>query len=137
MAIVKNGIPLSTLADWEKYAGPKRSDQWADGRSAKEAARAWISNGENKLPEEVLSVLVNHEAFGPIQSWQAEPEAKLSFDSFRGETRNADIIVCAQDSHGPFLIAVEAKADEPFGETVANTLAAAVERHLRTTAQMV
>ena len=36
----------------------------------------------------------------------------------------------AEDQYGEFVIAVEAKADEPFGETVAEALASAVERRL-------
>jgi hypothetical protein len=130
MPISKGGIPLTTLTAWETHAGPKSPNQWVDGRSAKEAARAWLESGGTKLPEEVSSALINHKAFGPVQSWQAEPEAKLSFDSFAGGPRNSDLVVYAQDSHGPFLIAVEAKADEPFGKTVAETLAAAVDRYL-------
>ena len=47
-----------------------------------------------------------------------------------GEPRNTDLLVEATDEHGPFLIAIEAKADEPFGETVADALAAALERKL-------
>jgi len=42
----------------------------------------------------------------------------------------ADLAVYARDEHGDFLIAVEAKADESFGETVADALAAAVDRKL-------
>lgn len=130
MPISKNGIALTSLSAWETYAGPKSSNQWVDGRSAKEVARAWIEGGGTNFPEEVSSALTSHKAFGLVQAWQAEPEAKLPFDNFAGEPRNSDLVIYAQDLHGPFLIAVEAKADEPFGETVAETLAAAVDRYL-------
>ena len=76
------------------------------------------------------SGLATNTAFGLVQKWNAEPEAKLCFDAFPGEPRNSDVIVNATDTFGAFLIAVEAKADESFGETVANALAAAVERHV-------
>lgn len=101
-----------------------------DGRSAKEVARAWLEGGGLKLPVEVSSALTGHKDFGPVHAWRAEPEVKLLFDDFAGEPRNSDLVVHAQDPHGPFLIAVEAKADEPFGETVAEALAVAVDRHL-------
>jgi hypothetical protein len=39
-------------------------------------------------------------------------------------------IVHARDNHGEFLVAVEAKADETFGETVADALAAALDRKM-------
>ena len=84
MSILKGKISLTTMAAWETYAGPKNPNHWADGRSAKEAARAWLESGGTKLPKEVSSALINHKSFGPVQSWQAEPEAKLWFDSFVG-----------------------------------------------------
>lgn len=134
MSIHKRGIPLGTLKAWQLHAGPKSPNQWVDGRSAKEVARAWLGAGRPRLPEEVASLLMSHPAFGAIRSWQAEPEVKLHFDEFPGEPRNTDLLVEAEDQHGRFLIAVEAKADEPFGETVADTLCAALERCLENTA---
>ena len=131
MSISKDKNILSALQDWECLAPPKRADQWKDGRSAKEAARAWLEGGGVHLPPEVASALAKHPSFGPVLKWDAEPEVKLRFDKFAGEPRNSDLVVYAQDMHGSFLIAVEAKADEPYGETVAGTLAAALERHLK------
>ena len=128
MSIKKNGSEILTLEEWERFAGPKRPDQWVDGRSAKEVARAWLGAQKSELPEEVNETLLSNPAFARIQKWMAEPEAKLKFDSFPGEPRNSDLAVYAEDAFGPFLIAVEAKADEPFGETVADALAASVER---------
>lgn len=130
MAIEKSGRNITTLAEWEIHAGPKRTDQWVDGRSAKEVARAWLQDGSHKLPFEVAQALTEHSLFGPVESWTAEPEARLPFDNFSGEPRNSDLVVHAKDSHGPYLIAVEAKADEPFGETIAEALASALERLL-------
>lgn len=128
--IIKNDSKILTLEEWARYAGPKSSIQWVDDRSAKEAARAWLEQLGSGLPVEVANTLASHDAFGPIQKWVAEPEAQLPFDSFPGEPRNSDLVVYAQDAFGPFLIAVEAKADEPFAETVADTLASSVERRL-------
>lgn len=130
MPIIKDRTELRLLDDWERLAGPKSSSQWVDGRSAKEAARAWLEGHGATLPLEVANVFTAHPAFGPINAWEAEPEAKLRFDQFAGEPRNSDLVVHAQDIHGPFLVAVEAKADEPFGETVSETLSAALERLL-------
>jgi hypothetical protein len=130
MTIFKGNTPLTTLTEWEKLAGPKSANQWVDGRSAKEAARAWLEGGGTVLPPEVAAVLEAHPSFGPVQSWKAEPEAKLPFDQFQGEPRNSDLVVSAVDSHGAFILAVEAKADEPFGETVCEALVASLERYL-------
>jgi hypothetical protein len=113
-----------------EFAPPKSKIHWKDGRSAKESARAWLEVSDPELPSEVARALLSNPAFGSVRGWDAEPEAKLCFDTFPGEPRNSDLLVRAQDKFGSFLIAVEAKADEPFGETVADALAAAVERHV-------
>jgi len=130
MTISKNGSPISSLEDWKRLAPPKAEHQWTDGRSAKEVARTWLAAGAGKLPAEVTSALGGHPDFADVLTWSAEPEAKLKFDTFAGEPRNTDLAVYARDSLGDFLVAIEAKADEPFAETVSETLAAALERKL-------
>ncbi len=131
MAIIKNGIEIRSLEDWELRAGPKSYDQWVDDRSAKELARAWLGLDGSEFPVEVQKTLASHAAFSSVREWVAEPEAKLSFDSFPGEPRNSDLVVYAKDTFGEFLVAVEAKADEPFGETVPDALASALERYVQ------
>jgi hypothetical protein len=128
MAVSKAGHPIRSLDDWKRLAPPKSAHHWVPGRSALELARAWL-NGDH-LPVEVEALFRAHPDFGPISRWSAEPEAKLRFDEHRGEPRNSDLVVHAEDTHGGFLIAVEGKADEPFGATVANTLAACQKRQL-------
>jgi hypothetical protein len=131
MPIIKNGIEILSLEDWELRAGPKSHDQWVDDRSAKEAARAWLDLNGSELPGEIQKTLASHAAFSSVLEWVAEPEAKLSFDNFPGEPRNSDLVVYAKDAFGQFLVAVEAKADEPFSETVPDALASAVERYVQ------
>jgi hypothetical protein len=130
MSIRKHNIELTSLEEWARLAGPKSPDQWVDDRSAKEVARAWLE-GKGVLPPEVNTALTRHPAFGPVFSWHAEPEMKLPFDKVAGETRNTDLAVHAQDAHGEYLIAVEAKADEPFSDTVGKSLEDALERYLQ------
>jgi hypothetical protein len=131
MSITKNGVNITSLTEWESLAPPKSAKHWVDGHSAKESARAWLEGKGINLPFEVHSALAQHVEFGQVRQWDAEPEARLPFDSFSGEPRNSDLAVFAHDSQGQqFLMAVEAKADESFAATIAHTLAAAVERHL-------
>ncbi len=125
LAISKGMNEITTLDDWEKHGHPKSAVQWADGRSAKEAAIAWLASAPANLPPEVSLALAKHPDFGPVLTWEAEPEARLRFDKFPGEPRNTDLLVKAEDAHGQYIIAVEAKADETFGGTVAQTRAAA------------
>jgi hypothetical protein len=130
MSLTKDGQPLRTLQDWERLAGPKRADQWKDGRSAKESARAWLEAGSPRLPPEIDALFTSHSDFGRVLHWDGEPEVRLPFDQRRGEPRNTDLLLTARDDHGNFLIAVEAKADETFGELVSEALSEAVERRL-------
>lgn len=133
MPIIKNGIEICSLEDWELRAGPKSQNQWVDGRSAKEVARAWLGLNGSEFPVEVQKTMNSHAAFASVHEWVAEPEAKLSFDSLPGEPRNSDLVVYAKDAFGEFLVAVEAKADEPFGETLPDALASALERYVQNT----
>ena len=82
------------------------------------------------MPHEVLAALAGHPRFDDVLSWDAEPEARLRFDTFPGEPRNTDLLVIANDAFGPYMLAVEAKADEPYGDTLGTVLAAALERHI-------
>ena len=118
---------LTSLDDWQRHAGPKSPVQWQDGRSAKETARHWLA-ALPALPADVVATLASHPNFSTVTDWSAEPEVQLRFDRRRGEPRNTDLLVLARDVHGPFLVAVEAKADETFGQMVAEAAADALER---------
>ncbi len=130
MPIAKKGNVISTLGEWHRHAPPKLPIHWAENRSAMEVARAWLEGNAVRFPPEVTAALEDHPNFGSVLSWDAEPEAKLKFDSFKGETRNSDLVVVANDSFGQYVLAVEAKADEEYDKTVAATFAAALERRI-------
>lgn len=53
---------------------------------------------------------------------EVHPEFKVRFDDARGEPRNADLVAQCTAGAGDFALSVEAKADEPFGQTVADQL---------------
>lgn len=126
--ITKRQQSIEDLETWRRLAGPKRDIQWQDGRSAKEAARAWLEFSPGSLPPEIHRLLLSHTDLGRLVDWSAEPEAPVAFDSYGGEPANLDLLVHAHDEHGPLLIAVEAKADESFGGTLAETRDAASRR---------
>ena len=125
----KGGESISCLETWLRLAGPKTMKQWKDGRSAKESARAWLERAPDCVPAEIEQALSAHPDFGTIlPGWSAEPEARVAFDSFGGEPSNLDVLLTAADEEGQLVIAVEAKADEPFGHTVEKTLCQARKR---------
>ena len=127
MQISKAGRPILSLDDWREHAPPKRPGQWKAYRSAMEVARAWLESIP-RLPPEVTAALGTHDSFAAVSTWTAEPEVRVRFDAHAGEPRNSDLIVHASDRFGQFVIAVEAKADESFGETVAQADGAAAKR---------
>ena len=123
-------VPLRTLADWQAHAPPKSANQWKAGRSAVETARAWVEVEPPNLPVEVAEVLDSHDDFEALTEWRAEPEALVPFDDMGGQPSNVDLLLEGQDLHGRVVMALEGKADEPFGATVAKTFSAALERRV-------
>ncbi len=133
MSISKNGVPILSLEEWEACAGPDAPDHWSDGRGAKEAARAWLDGEDGDLPKELKTALKHHDGFGKVTRWSAEPEVELAVDGDAGRPVAdlvpnfvANLVVEAADEHGAYLIVVDARSDEPFGDTLGDTLAAAV-----------
>lgn len=126
--IRKDSRSLSTLSEWYRHAPPKGgAGHWRDGRSAKECARAWIDAAPD-LPSGISDVLHSCNDIGPLHDWCAEPEARVQFDNFGRGPANIDVLLTGYDQHGPVVVAIEAKADEPFGETVETTLSKARTR---------
>jgi len=118
---------IRTLVDWETYAGTKSKRQWVPGRSAWELANAWCAGAVPKMPQSVRELLDSRtetRGFEPAIAW---PEHAVKFDAFGGP-RNADLAIVGNTRTARVAITIEAKADEPFGDTVTGTFAAALER---------
>ena len=121
----KGDRPLTTIDEWHRFAPPKRDIHWRDEHSAnKENARAWLDAAPGLQPD-IAQILAACCGIGPLRRWCAEPEACIPIDSFRGEPPNIDLLVIAEDDHGPVVIAIEAKVNEPFGQTLEYKLARA------------
>ena len=129
MRISKDGRPIDSVESWFEFAPPKEGErQWVDQRSAKELARAFCGSGAVAVPQELANLLNSSPTLGPIEIIDAWPEHKIPLDSFRGETRNADLAAIAKGRDGTVGVTVEAKADEPFGELIRAVLASTPER---------
>jgi hypothetical protein len=101
------------------------SKHWKDGRSAKELAKAFCAPRVRAVPTELRDLLASSDQLGAVQFTQAWPEHKIRLDSFFGETRNADLAAVGTGKAGVTAVTIEAKADEPFGPTIAHALAQA------------
>lgn len=110
---------IRSVDDWFRWAPPKRGAlHWKDNRSAKELAKCWFRTGTAQAPLE-LRTLLNRTFDAEIFFEEAVPECTVELDDFEGETRNCDLVVVCQAGLQRIVISVEAKADEPFGESTA------------------
>jgi hypothetical protein len=80
------------------------------------------------MPPELNHLLESREETREMKVECVTPEHPINFDSLHGEPRNADLAFIGETPLGKVAVTIEAKADEPFGDTVAGTLAAALER---------
>src|SRR5271155_5630255 len=117
MRISKSGHEIRSVDDWFKYAPPKMGErQWKDGRSAKELARSWFRETYPCPPEE-MRLLLRRAFPTEIAFDEAKPECIIELDDFSGEHRNCDLVVLCRAGTRHITLNIEAKADEPFGDT--------------------
>ena len=128
MRVEKNGATITCLDDWRRLAPPKSVDQWIEGRSAFELANSWCGAGIPVLPSELHSLLESRSETRGLVVDEVIPEHRIAFDAHGGEPRNADLVMVGHTSSSKVAVTIEAKADEPFGATVAQTVADALER---------
>ena len=130
--IEKNGHVITNIVEWERWAGPKSTDQWEPERSAYELARAWCEPDGPRMPEQLRRLLDSRVETREPFVQRYLPEHRIHFDSHRGEPRNADMAFVGQTTVGTVAVTIEAKADESFGLTVAETYSDALERLIET-----
>ena len=122
--IQKNNNRIESVEDWFRFAPPKEGRrQWKDGRSAKELANVWFPQpGSPQIPTDLIALLNGHPALINIEILEGVPEHKIPLDNFRGETRNADLVLVGKRGESKVSINIEAKADEPYDQTIAEKL---------------
>lgn len=130
MRIEKDGHEIRSIHDWHEHAPPKRADQWVEGRSAYELARAWCGSGEPAMPQELRELLDSRPETTGMTVDCVYPEHAIRFDKRAEEPRNADLAFVGHVGDRSVAVTVEAKADEPFGSTVAETICDALERRV-------
>lgn len=131
--LIAGGHPITTVEDWFAFAPPRGGrQQWRAGRSAMELARAWCAGaGGPCVPAALAALLESHPDFRSAEIDEAVPEARQWFDDIGGEPRNADLAATGHAACGRFVLSVEAKADEPFGQLVSEVLEIAARKAAR------
>jgi len=128
MRLEKNGSAIASIADWERLAPPKAKGHWVKGRSALELARAWCEKGVVAMPAAIYELLESRSETIGLEIDVVIPENRIVFDSRGGEPRNADLAFLGRRADTMVAVTIEAKTDESFGATVAQAMAAALER---------
>lgn len=94
-----------------------------------EGARAWCAADAAGIPSEVRALLESTPQMRGVKLSRGESQKGVLLDKSSREPRNADVALLGTDSRGRTIaITIEAKADEPFGTTFQQTVAASVER---------
>ena len=108
MKLKDNGI--HSVEDWFRIAPPEDGiKQWKDGRSAKELAR-YLTSALPGLPKKMEAALLPFASKAAIFDWCAEYQTELPG---KGHPRQHDAALWNRD----LFVGIEAKADEPFGNS--------------------
>ena len=111
-------VPTSGLSSWQaRLADPNK--HWKRGYSAYEAAVSWerASQTDRGLPPAVVEILDQQEELRGARALFVLPEHKVPL---RGGSRSSqtDVWAMLRGPRGLISMAVEAKADEAFGDTL-------------------
>lgn len=115
-------VPGSGLADWRsRLADPEK--HWKRGASAFEAAVSWevAAATPRGLPRAIATVLDQEELLRGAALLFAFPEHKVPLPG-GSRPSQTDVWCMLRGSSGLISMAVEAKAEESFGETIATWL---------------
>src|SRR5436305_2685332 len=107
---------LAKVDDWRGLAG---DDKWVAGRSAYELAHSWQSSAG--LPQPIRAVLdaSSHKVLHGLTVDLCLVEKPVFLDTHIGPSMT-DLMAYGRNWNGePIVVAVEGKADEPFGSRVA------------------
>ena len=112
--ISKNNNIITTVEEWYQFAPPKaKGKHWKDGRSAKSLAQFMTDKNQVKKLEDIL-VELKYDTNGGIS---CTPEANTVLPC-KGNGRNHDLLMIGED----FVVGIEAKVSEPFGEEISTEL---------------
>lgn len=120
----KNNVPIYSVDDWLKHAPPAEGiKHWVESRSAFELANAWFHSGKAEIPAELNKLLHSHKDTENIKLKIGYLEKETRLDKF-GKGRNHDLLLTGTSNSelGKSIVAIEAKADESYGDLIGNQL---------------
>ncbi len=107
---------INCIYKWFEMCPPQgKLKHWVDGRSAKETAKHWL----HTIPYQFITLLQPFKLSYKLCS----PEYITKFDSYRGNGRNHDLLILAEnESKDNVIISIESKVDESFGEIISDRI---------------
>jgi hypothetical protein len=113
---------INSIEEWLLLAPPAKGlSQWKDYRSAKELAKCWLRDGIAKTPEEQVRLLHSQAFTTGYTVTLAYPEKETPLDAFKNG-RKHDLLTIAEKEDKKIIIAIEAKADESYGDLIESIL---------------
>lgn len=111
---------INNEEDWHEIVGDRN---WGEGKSAQLLASSWIKvvNNKGAFPKEVQGLIKEKTLFNNIKIIYGIIESPVELDTGRGQSMSDLMLYCSKngkDNCMDFIIAVEGKADEPFGDIV-------------------
>jgi hypothetical protein len=106
-------VEIDSEDSWLLHAPPEKGeDQWKDGYSAKEQAKAWLRPGRPEVPDEWWAAIAD--LAGEVDEIHGRPEHQTALDRF-ARKRQHDLFACLRRSgEMTAAVGVEAKACEDF-----------------------
>ena len=118
-----NGQAIRSFGDWLPLAHPPDAAvEWKDFHSAKELARAYFRTGSPSVPEEMAALLNSRPETQGFQIDAAVAGKSIVADTHWAKKRYSDLLLYGQRGQERIVIAVEAVADQPFGDTIDDVL---------------
>jgi hypothetical protein len=106
-------VEIDSEDSWLLHAPPEKGeDQWKDGYSAKEQAKAWLRPGRPEVPDEWWAAIAS--LAGEVDEIHGRPEHRTALDPF-ARKRQHDLFACLRRrGEMTAAVGVEAKACEDF-----------------------
>jgi hypothetical protein len=118
-----NGQAIHSFGDWLPLAHPPdAAGEWKDFHSAKELARAYFRTGFPSVPEEMAALLNSRPETQGFQIDTAVAGKSIIADTHWAKKRYSDLLLYGQRGQEKIVIAVEAVADQPFGDSINDAL---------------
>ena len=117
------GQVIRSFGDWLPSAHPPdAAGEWKDFHSAKELARAYFRTGSPAVPEEMAALFNSRPETHGFQIDTAMAGKSIIADTHWAKKRYTDLLLYGQRGQEKIVIAVEAVADQPFGDTIDDAL---------------